>query len=175
MGHVLHRREAEDVVSTEEGTNLEAPFAATKMCFPDVPLGLADPEDDGVPVFDLLAQSSVDPPEDGLVEQTHQTGALPRDGHHQKQFQPDSASFNGEEVHSFEESVYGKADEHSSNASLGKVADIVFCTVNEMVIKVVESTEVVLESASRPDSPLQEDTHSMSSSLQYPLHGRENC
>ena len=38
---------------------------------------------------------------------------------------------------------------------------IVFCTVNEMVIKVVESTEVVLESASRPDSPLQEDTHSI--------------
>ena len=171
VSHVLHRREAEDVVSAEEGTNLEAPFAATEMRFHDMSLGLAEPEDDGVSMSDLLAQSSVDPPKDGLVEQSHQTGALPRDGLNQKQFKPDSASFNGEdsEVHPSEESVYEKADEHSSNASLGKVADTVACTVNEMVIKVIESTEVVLESASRLDSPLQEGTHSMSSPLQDPL------
>ena len=99
------------------------------MHFHDVPLGLADPEYDGAPVSDLLGQSSVDPPEDGLVEQTHQTGALPRDGFIQKQFKPDIASFNGEEVHSFEESVYEKADEHSSNVSLGKVAgnSVLYC------------------------------------------------
>ena len=149
---------AEYVGSAEGTTNIQAVFA-------DAPQGIADldQEDNGVPLPEFSNESAVGPIKDGLVKATSQkAGALQRD--ECTQFHETSnASLNGEDlgVLSFEESTACEtAAESSSNVSLGKVGE----KLPYMVRNVVENADIVLGSARRPDSPLQKDNHSVSSS-----------
>ena len=152
---------ADYIVGAEEGTaNIQA---VTEMHSPVATQGIADlvQEDDGVPLPEFF--SVVGPLEVGLVEETSQSaGALQSDK--LKQFHETSnASLNGEGpgVHYFEEStVCETADEYPSNVSLGKVGD----ELSYMVRNVVENADIVLESTRKPDSSLQEDDNSVSSS-----------
>ena len=160
---------ADYIVGAEEGiANIQA---VTEMHSPNATQGIADlvQEDVGVPLPEFSNESAVGPLEVGLVEETSRgVGALQTD--ELKQFhETNNASLNGEGpgVHYFEEStVCETADEYPSNVSLGKVGE----ELPYMVRNVVESADIVLESARRPDSPLQENNHSVSSftSLQDP-------
>ena len=154
---------ADYIVDAEEGTtNIQA---VAEMHSPDALQGIADLllEDVGVPLPEFSNESAVGPLEVGLVEEMSRRVGARQDDELKQFHETNNASLNGEGpgVHCSEESTVCKtADEYSSNASMGKVGE----KVPYMVRNVVESADIVLESTRRPDSPLQEDNNSVSSS-----------
>ena len=152
----LGRSTEERVVAGEAGTsNIQEVFPS------DEPQGQVQ-EEDGVLSTEFPNQSAEDPLENGLEEETGRSaGALQRDELEQF-YETDKACFNGEEVHTLEESaaVYEIDDEQSLNEPLDEEEQ----GMPDMVMKVVGRIEMVVVSGISPYPTLQEDTLSLSSS-----------
>ena len=144
-------------VSTNNVQEVQEVFSSNE---PQGITGLVQDED-GVLSVEFPAQSAEDPLEDGLKEETGQS-ALQKD--ELKQFpKNDKVCFNGEEVHTFEETaaVYEIDDKQSFNEPLSEEEQ----GMSDIVMMVVGRTEVVKVSGKTPDLPLQEDALSVSSSM----------